>query len=343
MKLTDLMLDMATGDSSGHDVMIEYYIGKINVSNVVFEACAKVEALDNEGAYDDSFIEEAADAGLPSENVGATAQANVAAGTSVEAFYDLVVAAARKLKESTGKDWKAIAALGKKMGVAVGDAKGENFTEAFARPLAQKICAAGGGKGKSISLSGKAFVTANYARNFTSSYCNGIAKILSAYGVGMDYDCPVTKNFVGDLSKIVPCADTSDSCVHQASQAIKHGAKMIKGEGAFSKTANATVKDIETYITAVYVLNGFAGAVIDRAGNKSTRKTAVGKLNAIISDTNKKGISHAAKNITKTTGERAGAIKEATDEASKSFTDSVYALTEALSGGNMLPKAKAED
>ena len=342
MKLTDLMLDMATGDASGHDVMIEYYMGKINVSNVVFEACAKVEALDNAGAYDDNFIQEAADAGLPSENVGATAQANAAAGTSVEAFYDLVVAAARKLKESTGKDWKAIAALGKKMGVALGDAKDENFVDAFARPVAQKICA-GGKKGKSVSLSGKAFVTANYARNFTSSYCNGIAKILSAYGIGMDYDCPVTKNFVGDLSKIVPCADTSDSCVHQAAQAITHGAKLIKGEGKFSKTDNATVKDIENYIVAVYVLQGFSGKVIERAGNKSTRKSAVGKLNAIIGDTNKKGISHAAKNITKTIGDKAGAIKEATDDASKAFTDSVYALTEAISGGNMLPKAKTED
>jgi hypothetical protein len=339
MKFTDLMLDMATGDASGHDVMVEYDLGKINVSSVIFEACAKVEALDEANADDNGFFQEAADAGLPSDKEGATAQATAASGASVEAFYDLVVDASKKLKESTGKDWKAIAALGKKMGVSVGDAKGENFTEAFARPLAQKICAAAG-KGKAVKLSGKAFVTANFARNFTSDYCNGMAKILSAYGIGMNCDCPVTKNFVGDLSKIVPCADTSDSCVQQAAQAIKQGAKAIKGEGMFSKTANATVKDIETYITAVYVLNGFADCVVKRAGNKSTRKTATGKLNAMVADTNKKGISHAAKNITKTISDRASTIKEATDAVAKSFTDAIYALTEALNGGEApLPKA----
>jgi hypothetical protein len=116
---------------------------------------------------------------------------------------------------------------------------------------------------------------------------------------------------------------------------------MIKGEGAFSKTSNASVKDIATYITAVYVLNGFTGEVVKRAGNASTRKTAVGRLNAMISDTNKKGISHAAKNIVKTTSDRAATIKEATEDASKAFTDAIYSLTEAIGGGKApLPEAK---
>lgn len=336
MKFTDLMLDMATGDASGYDVMIEYDKGRVEVSNAIFEACCKVAALDEAGAYDDAFFQEAADADLPTDGVEASKQASAAASTGVEAFYDLMVDTAKKLKESTGKDWKAIAVLAKKNGMPISEANAEGFLEKFATPLAGKICG-----GKSVKLSGKAFLTANFARNFTSNYCNGVAKILSGYGIGMDYDCPVTKNFVGDLSKIVPCAETSDSCAHQCAQAINHGAKLIKGEGAFSKTDKPGVKDVAAYITAVYVLKGFSEEVVKRAGSASTRKTALAKMTAMMNDTNKKGVSHATKNIMKTTAARAATIKEATEEASKNFTDAIYALTEAVNGGEApLPAAK---
>lgn len=332
MKLTDLMLDFATGDASGHDVTIEYDKGRIDVSAVVFEACVKTADMLDSYDDDDAFIQEAADAGLPTDKMGAVAQASAAANTSVEAYYDLVVDTAKKLKESLTKDWKAIVGIAKKMGISVSDATGEDFGTKFAMPLATKITG-----GKSLKLSEKAFVTANFARNYTSDYCNGIAKILSAYGISMSYDCPVTKNFVGDLAKSAPCADNSDSCVQQAAQAINHGSKMIKGEGAFSKTANVTAKDFATYVTAVYVLKGFTETVVKRAGSASTRKTAINKLNSIMNDTNKKGVSHASKNIVKVTSERAANLQEAADQGSKAFTDAIYAVTEAMSGGNMLP------
>lgn len=335
MKFTDLMLDMATGDASGYDVMVEYDKGKINVSNAVFEACTKVAELDDACEYDNPFIQEAADAGLPSEKNAATAQASAAASTGVEGFYDLIVDTAKKMKEETTKEWKAIVALAKKSGISANDATGADFKEKFAVPVAQKLCG-----GKSIKLSGKVFPTANFARNFTANYCNGVAKMLSAYGIGMDYDCPVTKNFVGDLSKSVPCADTSDSCAHQCAQAINQGAKMIRGEGAFSKTANPSVKDVATYIAAVYVLKGFAETVVKRAGSGSARKTAISKMTAMMNDTNKKGVSNASKNIMKTVSNRADDIKEATSEVTKTFSDAVYAITEALNGGSApLPKS----
>ena len=336
MKFTDLMLDKATGDASGYDVIIEYDKGRVDVSNVVFEACCKVEALVDAGAFDNDFIQEAADAGLPSEKADAVAQASAAASTGVEAFYDLVVDTAKKIKESVGDDWKAIAALAKKNGMPVSEVSNEGFFEKFATPLAAKLAG-----GKSLKLSGKAMPTANFSRTFTSNYCNGIAKILSAYGISMECDCPVTKNFVGDLSKNVPCADTSDSCAQQCAQAITHGAKIIKGEGAFSKTANATVKDIANYITAVYVLKGFSEMVVKRAGSASARKTAIAKMTAMMNDTNKKGVSHASKNIMKTTSSKAATIKTASEETVKTFSDALYALTEAINGGEApLPAAK---
>lgn len=335
MKLTDMMLDMATGDASGYDVMIEYDAGRINVSNVVFEACVKVAEMDDNGDYSNPFIQEAADAGLPDEKNGATAQATVAAGTSIEAFYDLVVDTAKKLKEATTKDWKVIAGLGKKNGISVGDATGADFVSKFAAPLAQKITAGG-----PLKFDDKVFATANFSRNFTSNYCNGVAKILAAYGIGMDYDCPVTKNFVGDLSKTVPCADTADSCVQQAAQSITHGAKLIKGEGAFSKTAKASAKDVEAMITAVYVLKCFSETVVKRAGSASTRKTAISKMSSMMADTNKKGVSHATKNIVKTTSERAASVKEGAAAGTKLFSDATYAMVSALNGGTApLPKS----
>lgn len=336
MKFTDLMLDKATGDASGYDVIIEYDKGRVDVSNAVFEACCKVEALVDAGAFDNDFIQEAADAGLPADKSDAVAQASAAASTGVEAFYDLVVDTAKKIKEDVGKDWKAIAALAKKNGMPVSEVSNEGFFEKFATPLAAKLTG-----GKSLHLSGKAMPTANFSRNFTSNYCNGIAKILSAYGISMECDCPVTKNFVGDLSKNVPCADTSDSCAQQCAQAINHGAKIIKGEGVFSKTANATVKDIANYITAVYVLKGFAEMVVKRAGSASARKTAIAKMTAMMNDTNKKGVSHASKNIMKTTSSKAAAIKSASEDTVKTFSDALYAITEAINGGTApLPAAK---
>ena len=42
MKVSDLMLDLATGDSSVHDAFIQEAAGKVAVSNAIFQAAYKI-------------------------------------------------------------------------------------------------------------------------------------------------------------------------------------------------------------------------------------------------------------------------------------------------------------
>ena len=76
MKVSDLILDMATGDASAEDVHIQEALGRINVSSSIFEAAYNISELPSE---DISFVQEAADKqGLPTDKEGSV-------GVSVEA------------------------------------------------------------------------------------------------------------------------------------------------------------------------------------------------------------------------------------------------------------------
>ena len=85
-KYSELMLDVACGDASDIDAYIEEAKGKINVSNAIF--ALECSIVNDE--CDSMCIQEAAEAGLPTDKEGATGVSCEAVKQQLIAFYDLI-------------------------------------------------------------------------------------------------------------------------------------------------------------------------------------------------------------------------------------------------------------
>lgn len=69
MKVSDIMLDLATGDASVHDAYIQEAMGQVNVSAAIYDAAKTIANLDD--SERSQIVQEAADAGLPTDREGA--------------------------------------------------------------------------------------------------------------------------------------------------------------------------------------------------------------------------------------------------------------------------------
>ena len=69
VKVSDIMLDLATGDASVHDAYIQEAMGQVKVSAAIYDAAKLIASLDD--SERSQIVQEAADAGLPSDREGA--------------------------------------------------------------------------------------------------------------------------------------------------------------------------------------------------------------------------------------------------------------------------------
>ena len=63
MKVSDIMLDLATGDASVHDAYIQEAMGQVKVSAAIYNAAKQIALLDD--SERSQIVQEAAEAGLP--------------------------------------------------------------------------------------------------------------------------------------------------------------------------------------------------------------------------------------------------------------------------------------
>ena len=80
MKYTDLMLDIETGDASVEDVFMQEAYGKIAVASAIFDNEYKISETPE--GFNASYVQEAADAGLPATQDGSKSVANAAVAYS---------------------------------------------------------------------------------------------------------------------------------------------------------------------------------------------------------------------------------------------------------------------
>lgn len=323
MKLSELMLDMATGDASMHDVYIQEAVGKINVSSAIFDAAYKISELPK-GEF--MIVQEAADAGLPTTPEGGAALANQSVKESLKAFYDLVVQTAKKVKQATEKDMKAIIAIGKKYGIS---ATGTDFNEGFVKSLAKAIA---DDKGKKLSLGDKRFLKAKYSGQIAECYGLGMANFLSAYGMAFD------ESELGDEYK--PYKTKREvSTFKDMWKNMSYGGKLINFDKTVNKdrhyAENISVNDIEELATSLFELMHISKAVVNVAGSASAKKSAMAAVETLCSkeDCENKKVSKTCELINDGIKDWTENLVAITDVIAKAYTDSVYSLTEALAGG----------
>lgn len=321
MKLSELMLDMATGDASMHDVYIQEAVGKINVSSAIFDAAYKISELPK-GEF--MIVQEAADAGLPTTPEGGAALANQSVKESLKAFYDLVVQTAKKVKQATEKDMKAIIAIGKKYGISATD---KDFTGQFVDELVKAIMS---DKGKKLSLGDKKFLKGKYSIEVAEYYGLGMANFLSAFGMTLD-DTDVEKAFKLKNGDVNTFKDMWRN--------MSKGGKLINFDKTVSKekhyVENVSANDIQQMVSGLYMLMVVAKAVVNVAGSASAKKSAMAAVETLCSkeDCENKKVSKTCELINEGIKDWTENLVAITDVIAKAYTDSVYSLTEALAGG----------
>ena len=314
MKFEDLMLDMATGDASMHDAYIQESVGKINVSAAIFDTARKISELP-EGEF--LVVQEAAEAGLPTDQAGATCVACEAVKQSTTALYDLVSNTAKKLKAASEKDMKALIAIGKTLGVPTdGDFKG-SFVPALIKAIL--------GSEKKLSLPDKRFLKGKYAEAIAECYGSCMANFLSAFGISMsfgDYRSRKEVRTFKDVKKNV-CA----------------GAKQANFDKTVNKdqhyTDSVSASDIEALAEAIYDVMNVSKAVVDATAG-GAKKNALTMVNTLCDkeDCNGHFVTRALEGIVEGVKEASANLTAITDNTTKAFTDSVYALSSKMTGNN---------
>lgn len=302
MKLSDVMLDMATGDATPHDAYIQEAVGKINVSHATFNVAQKIAELPEYGDY--SIIQEAADAGLPTDSEGASALGCSAVKEEVKAFYDLLTSVTAKIEQNLKKSVQLATSLGKRYGVSAGD----NF-ESYVRELATKIIASGE-KGK-YTLPDKTFIKSKYAIKMANAYEEGIKKLFAAYGIG--------EGRVSSLKEL----DKKLTC----------GGKLIKFEKMTSKDSHYTdtvkASDIADVVVSLYKIYSLSKEL--HATAKSNKKTAMSAIDSLINaDCGGKKITRVCESINEDIKKWTSNLTTIADSITTGLGDSFYSLTESI-------------
>jgi len=360
MKFTDLMLDMATGDASIYDAYIQEAVGKINVSHAYFEAACKISELPE--GEDFMIVQEAADAGMPTDNNGATGVANEAVVQELSAFFDLIVVTAKKVKQGVDKNYKALIGLGKGLGVTT---NGSDFLEGFAKPFAVAVTNKRGksvgasikrGAVNSIELGSAKFLAPANFKKFAKNYAQAMTKFLAAYGlsIGEAFNDPIVKKYTGSAAKTdkgINIHDISNQICSGIGQIIDK--KETSDHGSEYRT-NVSQKDIYEFVSCVYVIKQISDAVVSVAGGKGVKKNVASAISNAMggsSDvTNKRGtrvkksVSSAAHDVDECIRAATPKMTEVADNIVSGYSDSVYALVKAVNGGSVpLPKKAAEE
>lgn len=362
MKFSDLMLDMATGDASIYDAYIQEAVGKINVSHAYFEAACKISELPE--GEDFMIVQEAADAGLPTDKTGSTGVANEAVVQELNAFFDLIVATAKKVKQGVDKDYKALVGLGKGLGVS--SQGGDNFVDAFAKPLAAAVTTKRGksagaaikrGSLNSIELGSAKFLSSTNFKKLAKNYAQAMAKFLSAYGlsVGEAFNDPIVRKFTGSvgakMEKSVNLHDISTNICSGIGQIVDK--KETSDHGSAYRT-NVSQKDIAEFTACVYVIKKVSDAVVATAGGKGVKKNVSAAISNAVNGTsnvtNKKG-TKVKRSVSSSAHDVDECIRFATPKMTAvasnivtGYGDSVYALVKAVNGGSVpLPTKSTED
>lgn len=321
MKVSELMLDMVAGDASIDDAYIQESLGHINVSAGRFDAAYKISELPDEEI---PFIQEAANnANLPTDKGKAIGVANEAVIQELSAFYNLMIATAKKVKRSAERDLGAYIALGRKYGLSIDK---HNFVSGFLNPLCDAI-EKDGILGK---LDERSFIKSKYAARMVENYGKGMANLMSGYGLSID-------NVFGDsvVGLIVRNSYSGKKTIkdlRDVESNMSTGGKQL----SFDKTVNkethyqnyVKIVDFKMLAISIFALVQISDTILRVLGTAATKKAAMKNVEALCDQASGGGkrVTRSAESISDGIKEWSTNLNNLTANITKAFTDSSYAL-----------------
>lgn len=324
MKISDLMLDMATGDASPQDAFIQEAMGKINVSSAIFDAACLISELPSEDIP--STILEAANAQkLPVTKEGSVGVANEAVCRELDAFFDLMIATAKKTKEAANKSLAVLRTVAKSLGVK----RSDDYLNGFVKPL-QTAFNNAYPKGMSLK-DGDGFIKAKYAARMAENYCKGAINILAGYGISIDD--VLNDNVVSLVVRSNTKARKDVADLRDVEANLSTGGKLL----AFDKTVRKdmhytdTVKsnDINTFAIAVYIIIAVSDAIIKQGSKK---KAACGNMRKIVGNcaAATKRVARSCESISDGVKDWSQNLNSLSTCITKTFVDSIYGLSSVI-------------
>ena len=325
MTVTELMLDIASGDASEHDVHIQECLGHINISAREFAAAYSIS--DYPGDLPSIIVEAAANAKLPTDKGEAKEVANTAVIQGLSAFYNLMIATAKKVRAATERELRAYAALGKKYGVNFDK---HNFLTGFLNPL----CSAVEKDGLLGKLDDRSFIKGKYAARMVENYGKGMANLMSGYGLSID-------NVFGDsvVGMIVRNSYSGDKTIkdlRDVESNMSTGGKQLNFDKTLDKKTHyqdyVKIVDFKMLAISIYALSKISESIIVTLGNASTKKSAMDNIKKLFDEASagNKRVVRSVESISDGTKEWSENLSKLATNMTGAFTDSSYELLKML-------------
>ena len=330
LKLTEVMVDMATKDIQPEDIHIAECVGQINVSRAFFNSAYGIANLDPSDCTQEEYemIQEAAtNEKIPMDKDGALKFSAEAINQELKSYLKLVETTAKKTKSYADKGLKVLFTLGKKIGVE----KSSDFMKGFVQPF----CSAFDAKyPKGIELSNGGFIKAKYSTRMAENYVKGMMNTLAAYGISIDE--VVDNDVVGAIvrSNVKSRKDVSD--LRDIESNLSTGGKQLSFDKTLTKETHysSTVKtrDLNAYAMSLYVLLYVSDTIIKKIS--ADGKNALTKIKGLTTDCGEnKKVGRSCESINDGIKEWTNNLTSLTNNIAKCATDSAYFVVDALNKG----------
>ena len=325
MTITELMLDIASGDASEDDVHVQECLGHINISARQFAAAYSISEYPDD--LPSIIVEAAENAKLPTDKDEAKEVANTAVIQELSAFYNLMIATAKKVRASTERELRAYIALGKKYGINFDK---HNFVSGFLNPL----CAAVEKDGLLGKLDDRSFIKGKYAARMVENYGKGMANLMSGYGLSIDN--VFGDSVVGIIVRNNYSGKKTIKDLRDVESNMSTGGKQLNFDKTLDKKTHyqdyVKIVDFKMLAISIYALSKISETIIVTLGNASTKKTAMNNIKTLFneaSDGNRR-VVRSVESISDGIKEWSDNLNNLTTNMTGAFTDSSYELLKML-------------
>lgn len=296
MKVSDIMLDLATGDASVHDAYIQEAMGQVKVSAAIYNAAKQISSL-NESERQ-SIIQEAVDAGLPYDKEGSLnlvyeSVERELIGTCRHLYTEMAKINERATKPTT--PYAAMNVVAQSFGC---ERKLDGSLE-YAMEYASAVV-----KGGSIKLAeGTKYFKGSSAERLTGNLIQGVGLICNAL-------CIDTTAFFEkkEIKAIVPAPvstkcgkdeDGKEDCnLNYITSALSSAKKYVKNKDLKESdyTTNPTKEDVAKVMACDTAVSKLASFVKGKLGDYKGEYTEE-KIKKAIEKCNKKKVSSSAEKL----------------------------------------------
>ena len=264
---------------------------------------------------------------LPNHKGEAKEVVNTAVIQGLSAFYNLMIATAKKVRAATERELRAYAALGKKYGINFDK---HNFLTGFLNPL----CSAVEKDGLLGKLDDRSFIKGKYAARMVENYGKGMANLMSGYGLSIDnvfgdsvVGLIVRNNFSGKKT-IKDLRDVESN--------MSTGGKQLNFDKTLDKKTHyqdyVKIVDFKMLAISIYALSQISESIIVTLGNASTKKSAMDNMKKLFDEASagNKRVVRSVESISDGTKEWSDNLSKLATNMTGAFTDSSYELLKML-------------